>query len=160
MDLPVAQWVYDGDPVDIRPFGADYAQVTVDGDVALHLDRVGRVYDKYKRPIALLEPDGRLVGIDNELYGVVGAVNAAQPGKAHAWLSYAPNGAIIKHDEQAGPVAVGGWVGCGATPFTQQACLLVSYVLYFQDEGERTGERVPAGPSVGIGVGVGVGVGP
>jgi hypothetical protein len=160
LDLQPAGWTYDGDPVEIRPLGWDYAEVRVDGDVELHLDRVGRVYDRYKRPIAMLDPDGRLVGVDNELLGIVGAANAALPGKAHAWLSFTPSGAVVKHDAEMGPVSVGGWVGCGPSPFAQQACLLVSYVLYFEDEGERTGERVPAGPSVGVGIGVGVGVGP
>jgi hypothetical protein len=92
--------------------------------------------------------------VDNELLGMVGAAHAAMPGKAHAWLSILPQGNVIKH-EPGGDVSVGGWLGCSTSAFAQQACLLVSYVLYFEDEGERTGERVPA-VTMGIGVGVGV----
>lgn len=152
LDLPPAQWTYDGDSVEIRPLGPDYAQVLVDGDVALYVDRVGRVYDRYKRSLAVLEPDGRLVGVDNELLGTVGAVNAALPGRAHAWLSMT-QGAVVKYQADGSPIGAGQWLGCGATPFTAQTCLLVSYVLYFEDEGERTGEKVPIGIGIGIGVG-------
>ncbi len=147
LDLPAARWSYDGDDVEIRPRGADYAEVVVDGDVELHLDRVGRVYDRYKRPIAVLEADGRLVGTDDELLGVVGALHAALPGQAHAWLSVDLRGVVVRYDEYGQASAVGAWLGCGASPYTAQTCVLVSYLLYFEDEGVRTGERA------GVGVG-------
>lgn len=154
LDLPAATWTYDGDDVEIRPFSPDYAQILVDGDVELHVDRAGRVYDRKRRMLAVLEPDGRLVGVDNELLGTVGGVNAAQPGKAHAWLSITPQGTVLKYEGGGAAIGAGQWLGCSASPFATQTCLLVSYLLYFEDEGERTGERAPVGIGVGIGIGV------
>lgn len=150
LDLVSARWTYDGDTVELRPMG-HYAEVLVDGDVELVIDRVGRVYTRYQHPLALLEPDGRLVGHEQELLGVVGSSYAALPGKANAWLALAPDGRVTKYADDGTSKASGQWLGCSVTPFAQQACLLVSYMLYFDDEGERAPHLppVPVGPALG-----------
>jgi hypothetical protein len=151
LDLASARWSYAGDPVEIRPRGFDYAEVLIDDDVELHIDRVGRVYDRYKRPVAVLESDGRLVGLDNELLGTVGSQHAALPGRANAWLSLTDQGVVVKYDDGGYARPEGQWLGCAGSAFAAQACLLVSYVLFFDDEGVRTGEQVPVtsvGPSL------------
>ncbi len=158
LDLVPARWTFDGEPVVIRSRG-DFAEVLVDGDVEIVIDRVGRVYDKLQRPIALLEPDGRLVGMNEDLRGVVGSQFAALPGKPNAWLSIQPQGAVTKYEPDGGPKPVGAWAGCAVTPFSQQACLLVSYLLFFEEEGEDALSKSPGAISPGIGIGVGVGVG-
>jgi hypothetical protein len=157
LDLPAARGMYDGDPIEIRPLGPDYAQVLVDGDVELHIDRIGRVYDRYKRPIALLEADGRLVGMDEEPLGMVGAAHAALPRSPNAWLSLDPRGVVIQYGVDGTPAAIGQWFGCNGSPFSLQACLLVSHVLHYEAGEARTSGT---GPAIGVGLGIGVGVGP
>lgn len=151
LDLVNARWVYNGEPVEIRSRG-DSAEITVDNDVEIVLDRVGRVYDRYQIPVAVLEPDGRLVGKGEELLGVIGSSYAALPGRANAWLAISPQGMVVKYEPDGSQKAVGQWFGCGVTPFSQQACLLVSYLLFFEDEGSAAIEATPA---MGVGVGVG-----
>ncbi|NUP13540.1 MAG: hypothetical protein HOW73_46480 [Polyangiaceae bacterium] len=142
LDLVPARWEYDGDPVEIRPRG-DYAEVLVDGDVEFIVDRVGRVYTRYQQPVAILEPDGRLVGHEQELLGNVGSSYAAQPGKANAWLALSPDGRVVKFEEGGGQKPSSQWTGCSVTPFSLQACLLVTYLLYFEDEGQRAPDLPP-----------------
>lgn len=151
LELPNAQFTYKGDPVEIRSRGG-WAEVVVDGDVELVLDRVGRVYTRRRQPYALLEPDGRLVGLDEDLLGIVGAMHAALPGKASAWITVTPQGQVIQYDGAQGDVR-GQWSGCGANLFAAHTCVLVTYLLFFRDEGE--GELAPSasmGPSLGTSV--------
>lgn len=158
LDLVQAQWTYGKDPVEIKS-RVDWAEVKIDGDTELVLDRVGRVYDKHRSPIGVLESDGRFVGMDEELLGVVGSSYAALPGKANAWIAFNPNGQIVKYEADGTPKVEGQWVGCHVTPFAQQACLLIAYTLFYRDEGremlerERTqsGAMMPA-PGLGLGV--------
>jgi hypothetical protein len=151
LDLVPAAWTYDGDRVELRPMG-DHAEVVVDGDVEAIIDRVGRVYTRYQHPVALLEPDGRLVGNEQQLLGTVGAAFAAQPGKANAWLSLRPDGRVGKFDETGRESPAGQWMGCAVTPYSMQACLLVSYLLYFEDEGVSGADLppVPITPMGGV----------
>ncbi|HTJ82565.1 MAG TPA: hypothetical protein VL400_12670 [Polyangiaceae bacterium] len=134
LDLPMARSTYEGDPVEIRSRGS-WAEIVVDGDVELVLDRVGRVYTKRRQPYAVLESDGRLVGKDDQLLGIVGSANAALPGRANAWISMTPYGQIVKYEGSSGSV-VGQWMGCNASPWAAQACVLTTYLLYYRDHGE------------------------
>ncbi len=152
LDLPQARWQYDGDPVEIRSRGS-WAEIVVDGDTEFVLDRVGRVYTKHRQPYALLEPDGRLVGNDETLLGMVGSLNAALPGRANAWLSVTPAGQVTKYDGGNGSNA-GQWLGCGASPWTAQACVLASYLLYYRDEGEMLDAQQPAMVTPGFGTSI------
>lgn len=153
LDMVPARWAYRGDSVEIRPRGLDYAEVLVDGDLELVIDRVGRVYTNYQQPIGLLEPDGRLVGKEQELLGMVGSSFAALPGKANAWLALSNQGMVVKFEDDGSQKQAGQWVGCNVTPYAAQACLLVTYMLYFDDEGTRAKDLppVPVGPVSPVG---------
>jgi hypothetical protein len=152
LDLPQARWRYDGDSVEIRSRGS-WAEIVVDGDTAFVLDRVGRVYTKHREPYALLEPDGRLVGKDETLLGMVGSMNAALPGRANAWISVTPAGQVIKYDGGQGSDA-GHWLGCAQSPWTAQACVLASYLLYYRDEGAELDANQPAMMTPGFGTSI------
>lgn len=163
LDLVQAHWTYNGEPVELKS-RVDWAEVKVDGDVELVLDRAGRVYDKQRAPIGVLETDGRFVGNDEELLGIVGSSYAALPGKANAWLAFNPAGQIVKYEQDGTPKVEGQWVGCQVTPYAQQACLLVAYALFYRDEGkalleQQQQQQLPQGtmmPGAGLGLGVGV----
>jgi len=60
-----------------------------------------------------------------------------------------PQGMVVKYEPDGSHTPVGQWFGCGVTPFSQQACLLVSYLLFFDDEGSsamETAQLPMAGP--------------
>ena len=94
VDLPMATGILDDEPISIEPKGT-WAEVLVDGEVELVVDAVGRVYDRNKRPIGMLESDGRVAGRDDALLGLVGSVHAAPPWQASAWLSVLPDGRVV-----------------------------------------------------------------
>ncbi|MFO0551181.1 MAG: hypothetical protein U0271_22515 [Polyangiaceae bacterium] len=148
LDLPGAQWTYKNKPVVIRTH-MDWAEVMVDGDVVMVLDRVGRIYDRYQRPLGMLEPDGRVVGLNEEQLGIVGSAYAALPGRPNAWLGLDAQGQLTRFSPEGAPMPAGQWIGCGYTPFTQQACLLVSYLFYYDDEG-KAALNAPQGPMPGM----------
>jgi hypothetical protein len=146
LDLPRARWIRDDVTVDLFPDG----KVLVNGDHELTIDRAGRVFDTSAEPIALLEPDGRLVGTDERPLGQVGALHASLPDRATAWLTVTDSGQVIRYDDEGDRLAYGAWSGCEATPRTRQACTLVTH-LY----GMRQLAREERG---GVVIGVGMGV--
>ena len=145
--LPRARWVRGDVTVDLFPQG----QVLVDGDHVLSLDAAGRVFEPNGTPVALLEPDGAVVGRGNEDLGTVGAVTAARRGQQVAWLALQPSGEVVLFGRRGQTRPLGVWVGCGSAPRVQQACVLLSHLL-----AEQLLER-PADPPVTFGVGIGVG---
>ncbi len=68
--------------------------MTLDGELLLIVDRVGRVADEEAEPLAVLLPDGRLAGTDARSLGHLGWSNAAPPGSEQAWLRVAPDGRV------------------------------------------------------------------
>jgi len=150
LEIPRARWVFGSTAVEVIPDG----KVIIDGEHEMTIDRGGRVFDADREPIALLEPDGRLIGPDDESLGVVGALTASRPSEQHAWLSVAPSGEVIVYDDEGERHLAGVWVGCNATPRTHQVCTLVSHLLAMRMRAAaERGE-----PSVGVGIGVGVGI--
>lgn len=138
LHLVAAQWQFKGDPVDVRSRG-DYAEVLVDGNVEWVIDRVGRLYDQNQRPVAVLDAEGRLVMAKDQLMGVVGSQFATKPGRGSAWLSLTPEGDVVKYGVDGRQELSGRWVGCNVSVYARQACLLVSYVILYDDEGDDTG---------------------
>jgi len=152
LDLPRARWVLGPNTVDVMPDG----QVLLNGEHEWSVDRGGRVFDPDGQPIALLEPDGRVVGPDDKPLGVVGALHASLPGQETAWLSVAPSGQVIRYDEEDGDrLGFGVWAGCNVSPRAHQTCTLVSHLLALR---LREREREGGGPGISVGIGVGIGI--
>jgi hypothetical protein len=149
VDLPHARWVRADATVELLPSG----RVQVNADHVFTIDRAGRVFDPDAQPLALLEPDGRLMGPDDAPLGFVGSQSASLPGADTAWLTLMPGGEVIAYDDHGQPASLGRWIGqCEATPQTRQACVLVSHLL-----GGRLQGRSRVGFGFGLGVGIGIG---
>lgn len=148
LDIPRAQWILGEEAVQLLPGG----EVMVDGDVEMAIDRVGRVYDADGEPVAVLEPDGTLIGNDDEPMGMVGSLHASLPESGNAWISVLPNGQVVRYGEEGERFPFGAWFGCNASPRSQQACTLVSHVLGMRMVRRRRDD----GPSFGFGMGVSV----
>ena len=146
--------------VDVLPDG----RVLANGEHELTLDRAGRVYDRDLQPIALLEPDGRLMGPGDVPLGTVGALHAGRPHDTYAWLSVMPVGEVIRYDEDAERTTYGVWMGCGYSARTNQVCTLIVHLIAMgvgihDPNGARPGSTAAPGVGVGIGIGIGAPIG-
>ena len=163
---PPADWARGGAPLDIvraRYIKSDLlvdvlpgGQVMINGEHELTVDRAGRVVDDEGAAVALLEPDGRVVGPENAPLGQVGAQHAARPDESFAYLSVTPTGEVIRYDEEGERSNYGVWIGCNVSPRANQLCALVTHLLA---ERGKIPERAyqSGGPSIGVGIGIGVG---
>ncbi|HVR20732.1 MAG TPA: hypothetical protein VMS65_13575 [Polyangiaceae bacterium] len=143
---PAARWDRpDEDSIEIRANG----QVLEDGDLIYVIDRVGRIVDEDYEAVAVLQPDGHLIGTDSTSLGQVGITNGAPPGRFSAWLSVRPDGTVVYFDDDGTQVSRGKWYGC--TGPALRTCTLVTQIITLRDFARRQEGSV----SVGIGVGVG-----
>jgi hypothetical protein len=152
LDIPRARWNLGDGVVDVMPDG----KVLVDGSHMFTIDIAGRVFDVENDAIALLEPDGRLVGKDETSLGQVGLRNASPPGVQFAWLTIDDHGTVVRFDPEGGPHPAGTWSGCGPALRT---CTLVTHVMALQQARGPRGSRVRFGLGMGVGTGVGTGFG-
>jgi hypothetical protein len=144
--LPAARWDRgNNDPIEIQADG----KVLEAGSLVFVLDRVGRVADDRYDPVAVLLPDGRLAGTDNQFLGQVGITNASPPFAGQAWLSVLPNGQVVYYSEDGERSLGGVWRGCEGA--AHRACTLVSHLVVLRNYLRRVQSSV----SVGVGVGVG-----
>lgn len=150
LDIPRARWVWGEVTVDVAPDG----KVFLNGEHELNVDRGGRVFDIDGQAVALLEPDGTLVGPDDEPLGMVGALHASLPDESNAWLSVTESGEVIRYDDEGERSSFGVWLGCNRTPRAHQTCTLLSHLLgmRLRDSQRRQG----GGFSMGVGIGVGI----
>lgn len=132
------------EPIELRANG----QVVEDGDVLFVIDRVGRVVDRDYEPLAILLPDGHVVGTDNRALGYVGVSNAAPPWSGTAWLAVMPDGAVTLFMPDGERKFGGRWTGCSGA--SRRVCTLVTHLVLVR--GQR-------GPDSGVSVGVGIGIG-
>jgi len=123
-------------------------QVLEGGKLVFVIDRVGRVADSDYDPFAILLPDGRLVGTDNQYLGQLGVTNAAPPWSEQAWLSVLPDGKTIGFSPDGERATLGVWQGCAGPAL--RSCTLVTHLLTLRHHG--------GGPSSPVRFGVGVGV--
>jgi hypothetical protein len=149
LDIPRARWVFGSITVDVAPDG----KVFLNGEHELNVDRGGRVFDTEGQPVALLEPDGRVVGPDEKPLGNVGALHASLPDEATAWLTVTDSGEVIRYNDEGERSSFGVWLGCNTSMRAHQTCTLVTHLLGMR---LRDSDRPQPGFSVGIGVGVGI----
>jgi hypothetical protein len=147
LDPVRARWILVDMQVDVMPDG----KVLIDGEEAFVVDRAGRVIDLDGEAIALLEPDGRLVGPGDRELGTVGSLHAARPREGSAWLTVEPSGRVVAYGPEGERLGLGMWVGCSASARAHQVCTLVTHLLTLRVRD--------ANPSGGMSIGVGVGVG-
>jgi hypothetical protein len=140
LQLGEAQWTRNDDVIELKSDGS----VLEDDDVLFRVDRVGRVYEQDGDPIGILLPTGDLVGEDNVSLGEAGAVSAAAPGEAFAWLSLARDGTVVRYDQDGDRFADGQWSGCHGPLLP--TCTLVTHIIAYQEWKRR--------PRMSVGVGV------
>jgi hypothetical protein len=135
----------DDDSIEIQPNG----RVLEGGHLRFVIDRVGRATDGDYEPLAVLLPDGRLVGTDNTPLGYVGLNNASPPAGPQAWLSLAPDGRVLFYEPNGDRSSHGAWTGCDGP--ARRTCTLVTQLI-----AVRNYRVVPtSGVTFGVGVGVG-----
>jgi hypothetical protein len=133
------------DAVEIRADG----KVLEDGDVLFVIDRVGRIVDKDYDPVAILLPDGRVIGTEDRVLGQVGVTNAAPPWSANAWLALMPDGGVTAFSPEGDRSSLGRWQGCNGPAL--RTCTLVTHMIALR--------HYRAQPASGVSVGVGIGIG-
>jgi hypothetical protein len=148
LDPVRARWVRVDVQVDVMPDG----KVLIDGEQVFTVDRAGRVFDAEHEPIALLEPDGRLVGAGDQELGAVGSLHAARPRERAAWLTVEPSGRVVGYGSEGERMGLGMWVGCAASARAHQVCTLVTHLLMLR------AHAASREPSMGVSIGVGVSV--
>ncbi len=127
-------------------------EVLLDGRVIVNgvdwfvIDAAGRVLDGDGEPVAMLQPDGRLLGVDGEDMGFVGVTASSAPGASHATSAIAPNGQVYRYDEGGHASTVGAWSGCGPHPATLHACTLVTHLVSLRFPMPRSWNRTPTTP--------------
>jgi len=150
LDIPRARWTRDNKLIDLMPDG----KVLAEGEHLFTIDRAGRVYEPDNDPVAVLQPDGRLVGKDEALLGKIGLRNSSPPGKDLAWLSIGERGEVLHFDPDGDARADGVWAGCEPAI---RACTLTTHIIALVEARWR---RSPVyGPGVGVGIGFGFGMG-
>ncbi len=150
VDIPRARWTRGEKFLDLMPDG----RVLSDGEHLFTIDRAGRVYEPDNDPVAVLEPDGRLLGQDNAVLGKIGVRNSSPPGRDVAWLSIGDRGEVLHFDPDGEARPDGVWVGCESSV---RACTLATHIITLVESRWR---RSPSyGPSIGVGFGIGFGMG-
>lgn len=144
--LDRARWERGDDHVvDLMPDG----RVLFDGVVQYHVDAAGRIYDKDHGSVALLLPDGVVVGNEDSALGIVGTQTASPPGATTAWLLLQPTGRMVGFDQEGQALDAGTWKGCDGP--VARTCLLIGHIT------RMAARQQGSGPVIGFGVGVGVG---
>jgi hypothetical protein len=146
IDIPRARWTREGQLIDIMPDG----KILRDGEHLFTVDRAGRVYEPDNEPVAVLQPDGRLVGRDDAGLGRIGLRNAALPGQPTAWLALGDKFEVLHFNAAGDAKADGAWTGCGTALRT---CALVSHLVSYGEMPRYPGYM---SPHVSVGVGMGV----
>jgi len=150
VDIPRARWTRGEKLFDLMPDG----RVLADGEHLFTIDRAGRVYQPDNDPVAVLQPDGRLLGSDEASLGKIGLRNSSPPGHDFAWLSIGERGEVLRFDPDGDAHPDGVWTGCEPA---MRACTLTTHIIALVETRSR---RYPMyGPGVGVGIGIGFGMG-
>jgi hypothetical protein len=125
LDVPRARWVVGTAVVEVFPDG----RIVMNDEDEMTVDRGGRVFDPGHEPVALLEPDGRLVGPGDKPLGNVGVLHASRAEEANAWLSVMPTGEVVRYGDDGERATLGVWIGCNQSYSAHQTCTLISHLL-------------------------------
>ncbi len=125
LDVPRARWVVGSATIELHPDG----RVMMNDEEQMTVDRGGRVYDPAHEPIALLEPDGRVVGPGDKPLGNVGVMHASRADEKNAWISVMPTGEVVQYGSYGERSTLGVWIGCNGSYSAHQACTLISHLL-------------------------------
>ena len=140
LELKAAHWDRnDDDPVDIDPQG----RVLEGGTLRFQLDRTGRITDDEGDPVAILFPEGDVVGPANQYFGRVGVANAAPPHANTAWVAVLPDGGVMRFADDGERIPDGRWIGCEGA--MHRTCTLISHVMLLRHYHHPR-------PRIGIGV--------
>jgi hypothetical protein len=99
--------------------------------------------------LAILSPDGRIIGTDDRALGQVGVTNAAPPWSAQAWLAVMPDGVVTHFSPEGDREPMGRWHGCQGPLL--RTCTLVTHMIALR--------HFRAPPESGVSVGIGIGIG-
>ncbi len=125
LTVPRATWNAGWTSVELLTDG----RVIVNGIDWFVVDGAGRIVDEDGQPVAMLQRDGRLLGGDDEDLGFVGVAAASAPGSKHATMAIAPNGDVLRYDDDGEVGTAGAWSGCGHYAQTLQVCMLVTHLV-------------------------------
>lgn len=145
--IVAARWDGGEDSVEVHADGKVYE----DGSLLFILDRVGRIVDADYDPVAILLPDGLVVGTDQRAMGRVGVTNASPPWSGTAWMSVLPDGNVLLFAPDGERGTLGRWQGCNGAAV--RTCTLVTHLILLR-HAKRDQDR--SGVQVGIGVGIGI----
>jgi hypothetical protein len=127
-------------------------KVVEDGHAVFTVDAAGRVYDSENEPVAIVLPDGNVVGTNNAHLGRIGVTNAAPPGGGAAWLTVFPGGQVTHYDPDGERSSDGLWQGCTGPKL--RTCTLVSHIYTLERLSRVNGDGVTFGVGVGVGFGI------
>jgi hypothetical protein len=158
-NTPPPGWAKGGAPLVIKAMswktgdGRDVAvdaegKVIADGDLLFSLDRAGRVYDEDNEPVALLLPDGTVVGSEGTNLGQIGVTNAAPPGGGNAWLAVLPDGHVLHFESDGERTSDGLWKGCDGPQ--HRTCTLVSHLITLHRVASASQNNMYVGFGVGM----------
>src|SRR5512147_1417989 len=131
----------DDDPIDLDAQG----RVLEGGTLRFIVDNRGRIVDDDDGAVAVLFPQGELVGPSNQFLGRIGVANAAPPHRDVAWLAVMPDGTVQYFDDEGDRSQDGRWRGCEGA--RHRTCTLVTHLIALRRY--RHGS-----PRVGVGIGV------
>jgi hypothetical protein len=140
---PAAWRTASGGTVELHPDG----KVFVEGSESFSLDRAGRVFDSDNEPVAILLPDGNLVGTDDVYLGRIGLANASPPGRDTAWVAVLPDGSVLRFEPDGERSSDGAWQGCAGA--AHRACTLITHLVEL-DRAARSRGAVFVGFGVGF----------
>lgn len=160
LEIPRARWSLVESAVDIVPEGS----IFVNAEHVLTIDRVGRVVNRDREPIALLLPDGTVLGPGDTALGSVGSLHASLAGEPNAWISVMPTGEVVRYFEDGERQSFGAWMGCNISPRTQMTCTLITHIVGMrikeeQDRMRTMNQGLTRGGMMPIPTGLGFGSG-
>jgi len=77
--------------------------------------------------VAMLQPDGSLLGVNSLDLGAVDASDATPPGEGRTWLALTREGRVYYVDGDGAKSWDGHWVGCDGP--IRRTCTLVTHFL-------------------------------